>query len=89
MTRGKWEDYDHSDQEMDVYEQCCENCMNYKCPMMLPQTAEEHFQEYGTLDDFDEDEAGMETEEVLRRRKEDAVIRGAEPTWCIYWRGRR
>ncbi len=63
--------------------------MNFECPMMLPQTAEEHLQEYGTLDDFDEDEAGMEMDEVLQRRKEDAVIRGAEPTWCIYWRGKR
>lgn len=25
-SRGSYEDYDHSDQEMYVYDQCCENC---------------------------------------------------------------
>lgn len=25
-TRGSYEDYDHSDQEMYVYDQCCDNC---------------------------------------------------------------
>ena len=29
-TRGGYEDYDHSDQEMYVYDQCCENC-RYRC----------------------------------------------------------
>lgn len=24
--RGSYEDYDHSDQELYVYDQCCENC---------------------------------------------------------------
>ena len=89
MSRGRWEDYDHSDQEMDVYEQCCDNCTNNQCPMMLPETAEEHYSEYGTLEDFDEDEAEEKMEEVLQRRKEDAVIRDEEPTWCVYWKGRR
>lgn len=86
--RGGWEDYDHSDQEMDVYEQCCENCRNRHCPMMMPETAEDHYGEYGTLSDFDEGEAEEKTKSVLRRRKEDAILRDGEPTWCIYWKGR-
>ena len=89
MSRGRWEEYDHSDQEIDVYEQCCDNCCRDLCPMMLPETAEEHYREYGTLDDFDENEAEMKMEEVLECRVEDAIIRGEEPTWCIYWQGRR
>ena len=28
-TRGGYEDYDHSDQELYVYDQCCENCRYY------------------------------------------------------------
>lgn len=88
VNRGRWEEYDHSDQEMNVYEQSCANCTNINCPMMLPETAEEHYEEYGTLEDFDEYEAEEKTAEVLQRRKEDAIIRDDEPTWCIYWKGR-
>ena len=29
-TRGGYEDYDHSDQELYVDDQCCENC-RYQC----------------------------------------------------------
>ena len=89
MSRGRWEDYDHSDQEMDVYEQCCENCSNYNCPMMLPESAEDYYLEYGTLEGFDVDEAEAKMEEVLQRREEDAIIRDEEPTWCIYWKASR
>ena len=88
MTRDMWNDYDHSDQEMDVYEQSCDNCTNCRCPMMMPETAEEHIAEYGTLDDFDEEEAEEISEKVMQRRKEDAVMRGDDPEWCIYWQGR-
>ena len=88
MSRGRWEDYDHSDQEMDVYEQCCENCKRDFCPMMLPETAEEHYEEYGTLADFDVEMAEIEMEEALERRSEDAIMRNEDPVWCIYWEGR-
>ena len=57
MSRGKWEDYDHSDQEIDTYQQSCDNCINCSCPMMLPETAEEYYEDYGTLDGFDSVEA--------------------------------
>lgn len=29
--RGGYEDYDHSDQELNVDEQCCENCRYFSC----------------------------------------------------------
>ena len=88
VTRGGWEDYDHSDQEMDVYEQCCGNCTNDHCPMMLPETAGEHYEEYGTLEDYDEEEARERAEEVMRLRGEDAISRDCDLVWCIYWEGR-
>ena len=25
----------------------------------------------------------------LKNRKEDAIVRNGEPTWCIHWKGRR
>jgi hypothetical protein len=84
-----WNDYDHSDQEIDVYEQCCDNCTNRHCPMMMPETAEEHYAEYGTMEDFDEEEAEEISERVMQRRKEDAVMRGDDLAWCIHWKGRR
>ena len=88
VSRGRWEDYDHSDQEMDMYDQSCDNCTNCHCPMMLPETAEEYYEEYGTLEGFDVDEAEDKAEEVLQRRKEDAINRDGDPVWCIYWKGR-
>ncbi|MBQ8304592.1 MAG: hypothetical protein IJX90_00015 [Blautia sp.] len=77
------------DEELYVYDQSCENCCNPHCPMRLPETAEEHLEYYGTLSDFDEYEAEEKYNEVLRRRREDAIIREDSPTWCIYWQGRR
>ena len=88
MSRGKWEDYDHSDQEIDTYQQSCDNCINCNCPMMLPETAEEYYEDYGTLDGFDSVEAAEKMEEVIQMRQEDAVNRDGEPIWCIYWEGR-
>ena len=88
MSRGRWEDYDHSDQEMDVYEQCCDNCTNCQCPMMLPEMAEEQYEEYGTLEDSDEGGAENEINEAIKRCREDAVIRREKLAWCIYWKGR-
>ena len=87
MNRGRWEDYDHSDQEMNVYDQCCENCRNRHCPMELPASAEDHLEEYGSLEDFDDEETAEKTQEVMQRRKEDAILRSERPTWCIYWKG--
>ena len=88
MSRGRWEDYDHSDKETDVYDQCCDNCGRQSCPMILPETAENHYEEYGTLEDFDSEEAEKLANEVRSRRMEDAVIRDDEPAWCIYWKER-
>ncbi len=28
--RGSYEDYDHSDEEMYVYDQCCDNCRFFR-----------------------------------------------------------
>ena len=56
--------------------------------MILPETAENHYEEYGTLEDFDSEEAEKLANEVRRRRMEDAVIRDDEPAWCIYWKER-
>jgi len=55
--------------------------------MMLPETAEDHLHEYGTLSDFDEEEAEEKEKAVLQHRKEDAILRDGEPAWCIYWKG--
>ena len=88
MNRGGWEDYDHSDQELDVYEQCCDNCTRDPCPMILPETAEDHIEEFGTLEGFDVDAAKQEMDEVIRRRREDASIRDGNLDWCIYWKER-
>lgn len=29
VRHGSYEEYDHSDQEIDVYDQCCQNCRYY------------------------------------------------------------
>ena len=87
MKRGIWEEYDHTDQEMSVYEHSCINCRNTHCPMMMPETATEHYAAYGTLSDFDEDEAEKGKEEVMKRRSEDAAMYEGELRWCIYWKG--
>lgn len=71
-----------------IHEYGMYNCCRDFCPMMLPETAEEYYEEYGTLEGFDVDEAEERMAEVLQKRKEDAVIREEEPTWCIYWQGR-
>lgn len=74
------------DEEPYVYDQCCDNCGIDHCPMELPETAEEHYELFGTLDDFDEEEAERRFEEVMEMRNEDAEIRDDEPVWCIYWK---
>ena len=86
MTRNMWDEYDHTDTEMDVYEQSCENCRNCHCPMALPETAESYMEKYGTREGFDTDEAEKKTKAVLKLRREDAVLRGGDPDWCIYWK---
>lgn len=37
-SRGSYEDYDHTDQELYVYDQCCENCRycGYCCHTPYP-----------------------------------------------------
>ena len=77
-----------ADEEMYVYDQCCDNCENYECPLMLPETEEEYQAMYGTLEGFDKEAAEERYEEAMRCREEDGIIRDEEPVWCIYWRGR-
>ena len=87
MSRGTWEEYDHTDQDIFVYDQCCDNCCNSQCPMVLPWSAEDYREKYGTLEGFDEEEAREKEEEVMELRKNDAIMCGEEPKWCIYWQG--
>lgn len=91
MGRSQWDDYDsyREDEDTYVYDQGCFNCGNPFCPMELPETAEEHYEQYGTLEDFDEEEAERRFEEVMKLRKEDAESRDDEPVWCIYWQKKR
>ena len=77
------------DEEMYVYDQCCDNCHNPNCPMELPESEEEHLYFYGTLSDFDKKESKRKHKEIAKRRKEDAIIRDEQLTWCIYWQGSR
>ena len=59
------------DEEMYVYDQCCDNCCRYPCPM------EEN--EYDSI---------SERKHKEKLRRENAIVREGEPTWCIYWKGR-
>ncbi len=63
------------DEETYVDDQFCQNCRNYgyMCPMELPE----------------ENEEPEEYDRVMKRRKEDAIVRGGEPVWCIYWEGQK
>ena len=77
------------DEELYVYDQCCDNCRNPHCPMELPMTREEYVDAFGSEpDDFDPEEEAQRMEAIETRRKEDAILRDDEPTWCIYWKGR-
>ena len=77
------------DEEMYVYDQCCDNCHNPNCPMEFPESEEDHLYLYGTLSDFDKRESKRKYKEIVKRRKEDAIIRDEQPTWCVYWQGSR
>lgn len=61
------------DEELYVYDQCCGNCANH-CTCLCPMF----------LDEEETDERKIKA--VERKRKEDAVIRGGELDWCIYWK---
>ena len=63
------------DEETYVDDQFCQNCRNHgcMCPMEPPE----------------ENEEPEEYDRVMKRRKEDAIVRGGEPVWCIYWEGQK
>ena len=83
----RYRDYvDEDDTYVD--DQSCDNCRNPVCPMNMPETAEEHFREYGTLSDYDRIEHEKTLSKVVNLRSEDAVTDGDELIWCIYWKGR-
>ena len=78
------------DEELYVYDQCCDNCCNAHCPMEYPMSLEEYLEECGCEPDgYDPEEEALKMAEVTERRKEDAILKEDEPTWCIYWKGRR
>ena len=60
------------DEEMYVYDQCCDNCAlngTNICPM-----------------DFDEDEKNMCKKRAHEKKvREDAIRRDGELQWCIHW----
>ena len=77
------------DEELYVYDQCCDNCCNPNCPMELPIAYEERIN--GREYDPDAYDPKKEEEKLAGTgvsRREDAIIRDNEPTWCIYWKGR-
>ena len=75
------------DEDMYVYDQCCDNCCNPSCPMEFPESAEDHYYNFGTLSDYDGAAVRRAAKEVARKRKEDGIIRDGNPIWCIYWEG--
>ena len=78
------------DEELYVYDQYCDNCCNAHCPMEYPMSLEEYLEECGCVPDgYDPEEEALKMAEVTERRKEDAILKEDEPTWCIYWKGRR
>lgn len=78
-----------ADEEMNVYDQSCENCCNPNCPLRYPVAAEEHMEFYGTLADYDAVKAKKDYEEVEQRRKEDGITHNGELVWCVNWEGGR
>ena len=95
MSMWKNEQYDLSP-EIDVYEQCCENCRNENCPFQYWLNSMEN--EDGTISsdslcEYEIDlEAPMSFRERQHRRKavmqqcrEDGVIKDGELIWCIHW----
>lgn len=63
------------DEELYVDDQGCFNCKlhNSECCPMY----------------IDNTMSPIEIRRRQKSRKEDAAIRDGEPTWCIYWKGRR
>jgi hypothetical protein len=58
--------------------------------MEYPMSLEEYLEECGCAPDgYDPEEEALKMAEVTERRKEDAILKEDEPTWCIYWKGRR
>ena len=67
-----WDDYDHTEDDVYVYDQCCGNCgleHTGACPMRE-----------------DPEKDGNDRKEIQKKQKEDAVLRNGKPDWCIYWR---
>jgi len=61
------------DEEMYVYDQCCDNCAHQgaDCPFE-PYVGDEHA-----------------PKRKKKQMKEDAIIRGEELEWCIHWGHKR
>ena len=63
------------DEELYVDDQNCFNCEYHDCDC-CPMY-------------IDDTQPICEQKRRLKNRKEDAVVHDEEPTWCIYWKGRR
>ena len=63
------------DEELYVEDQNCFNCEFHRsgCCPMY----------------IDDTQPLCEQRRRLKKRREDAIVRDEEPTWCIYWKGRR
>ena len=77
------------DEEMYVYDQCCENCHNVCCPMDFSMSLEKQTEVCeNEPEEFDPEQEALRMAEIEKRRKEDAILKDDKPTWCIYWKGR-
>ena len=64
-------------QQLDVYDQCCGNCHNTQCPMML-QLEEKELEQF----------TKKEREALNRTRRQDATRENGKIQWCIFWEGK-
>lgn len=62
---------DKCEDELDVYDQCCGNCRNTKCPAYGPS----------------EDDLENVEEAERQFWKEDCVEKDGLVIWCIHWKG--
>lgn len=95
MSNRKNERYDLY-HEIDVNEQCCENCYNKNCPFQYWLNSMEN--EDGTITTDSQCEFELDTEQpmnlckrqhirevVMQQCIEDGVIKDGELIWCIHW----
>ena len=71
--RGSYEEYDHSDQELAIDDQCCGNCCYYECGFCNKPDTNDYNEYYDEYDDEDEDYYSDDIEHD-------------EKDWCDEWK---